>query len=242
MFDPNDYGGRDTPYAAQTMFGSHRGGMDYGGLGNEGLGYVTDINSSEDQTFDPSAMGYLDSAPGIPSVGMSMSNMMPTMGAVANPSAQTMMPRAAPERRTVVALDPYEHVKQNARFNGEAPASAPASADAAAGGASDAGSIAGAVGAVAGLFGSIVGIVAQNKMLKTQSQMAATDAATQLQLAQSSIQVANAQAEAAKAQALAAAYGQPQTPWGLILGLGGVAVLGGVIFVAAKKKKKKKAE
>ena len=65
MFDEDDQNlGYHRPnYAAQTMFGAYRSGMDFSGLGQDGLGFVSDMNQEEDQSFDPTEMAHLNGMP-----------------------------------------------------------------------------------------------------------------------------------------------------------------------------------
>lgn len=246
MNESYGYGGRDTLYYAQTMFGPHRGGMEYGNVGNPNLGTVTDINSQDDQTFNPEAIGYLDQTEDVPSVGQAIPNLMPQYGATAPPSRQTARPNEAPSRPTVVALDPYEHARQNARLNAQANAStarrneeggassAPAAGAAAgsSGGGVSGGDAMGLVTAVFGLGTSILGSIVQSRAVKSQAAMASQAAAEQLALVEAQARLAQAQSQMPQA---------PGTPWGTIfLGLGGLVVVSGGMYMLINSKKKKK--
>ena len=216
MSDQDNYGWRDPNYAAQTMFASHRGGMDYGGLGEPDLGYVTDLNAAEDQTFDPTT---LDNMAGIPE-GYGDSHRhphevphnayenpgepMPEARATANPELHRAEPVYANpvQPRPRIRL-PQQPVRSNGGDDWQ-----------------------GVAGATLELLGTGLGIWASGQEAKNnalnQSANAEADAAEADRLR------AEAELEAAKAP-----------PWGLIIGGGLVAVLATVGIVAYTKKQPK---
>lgn len=206
--DFNDYSGRDTLYSAQTMFGSHREGMDYGGLGTPGLGYVSDLNSAEDQTFDPTSMGYLGES-GIPSVGEALPNL--SSHTVAPPSHHTAMPRDASVRPSVAS------VRSSARRNTVSPDAAM-----------------GLAAGLASVTGLVAGSILQSKALKTQEELAAAQHARDIEATAAQAQLTQAQAALAAAQA---SPGLPIVP--ILLGVGGLAVVGGVIYFVTSRNKVK---
>ena len=240
MNESYGYGGRDTLYYAQTMFGPHRGGMEYGNVGNPNLGTVTDINSQDDQTFNPEAIGYLDQTDDVPAVGQAIPNLMPQYGATAPPSRQTARPNEAPSRPTVIALDPYEHARQQARRNADlktvdgSASTAPASGAAAgsSGGGVSGGDAMGLASAVFGFGSAIAGSIIQSRAVKSQAAMASQAAAEQMALVEAQTRLAQAQSQVPAA---------PGTPWGTIfLGLSGLVVVGGGMYMLINRKKKKK--